>query len=50
MGMGHLKAAQQNKLHLQENSMRIDLEANQDPSEIYFKLRMREPRSSRRIS
>jgi hypothetical protein len=34
MGMGHLKATRQNKLHLQENSMRIELEANQDPSGI----------------
>jgi hypothetical protein len=34
---GHLKATQQSKLHLEENSMRIDLEAKQDPSGIYFK-------------
>jgi hypothetical protein len=30
--------------------MRINLEANQDPSGIYFKMRLREPRSSKRIS
>ncbi len=30
--------------------MTIDLEANQDPSGIYFEMRLREPRSSRRIS
>ncbi len=47
---GDLKTTRQNKLHLQENSMRIDLEANQDPSGIYFKMRLREPRSSKRIS
>ncbi len=50
VGMGHLKATQWNKLHEQEISMRIDLEANQDPSGIYFKMRLRELWSSRRIS
>jgi hypothetical protein len=44
---GDLKATQQNKLHLQENIMRIDLEANQDPSGIYFEMRLREPRSQK---
>jgi hypothetical protein len=32
-----LKVSQPNKLHLQENSMRIDLEAKQDSSGINFK-------------
>jgi hypothetical protein len=41
IGTGHLKVTQRIKLHLQENSMRTDLEANQDPSGIYFKMRLR---------
>jgi hypothetical protein len=34
---GDPKATQPTKLHLQENSMRIDLEAKQDSSGINFK-------------
>ncbi len=34
---GNLKATRRNKLHLQENSMRIDLEANQ--TQVAFTLR-----------
>ncbi len=34
---GDLKVTQWKKLHLQENSMRIDLETKQDSSGIYFK-------------
>jgi hypothetical protein len=49
--VGDLKATEQKKQYLQENSMRIELEAKEDPGGIYFKsMRKREPRSSRRIS